>query len=675
MNRSQAEQRVNQLRDEIKRHNRLYYEQDSPEITDAEYDALLRELQDLEAQFPELITPDSPTQTVGTQPAEKFSKVQHLAPMLSLQNAMNEEELQDYDARIKRHLGMPETEDIRYVCELKLDGLSIELIYRNGKLAVASTRGDGTIGEDVTANVRTIRQIPQWVKHADEISVRGEIFMTKTDFAALNARQEEDGQKTFANPRNAAAGSLRQLDSAVTAARPLSAFLYAVANAQQWSASTHEEILRELANLSLPVNDARRICNGIQEAISFYREMIEKRHDLPYDIDGVVIKVDDLSLQRRLGEVSRSPRWAIAAKFPAEQTETVVLDIDVQVGRTGVLTPVAKLQPVFVGGVTVSNASLHNQDEIDRLDVRIGDTVIIQRAGDVIPEVVRVLTEKRDPIGHGPFDIRQKVGDQCPVCQGEIKRLEGEVALRCMNPHCPAKIIEGIKYFASKGGLNIDGLGDKLVRQVVEKGLVKEPADLYKLTLDDWAGLERMAEKSAQNIVDAIERSKQVKLDRFLAALGIRHVGEVTSRALADAFGSLEAIGEASLEDLAAVEDIGAIVAQEIRNFFDDPASRAKLDNLLNAGVQPNWERREVRADSPFAGKSIVLTGTLTSMTRSEAKSRIQALGGKVSGSVSKKTDLVVAGPGAGSKLKNAQKLGVAVIDEDEFRRLLEKTS
>jgi DNA ligase (NAD+) len=672
MNRESAGARIDQLRAELGRHNRLYYEHDQPVITDAEYDALLRELDDLERQFPELRIGDSPTQTVGAKPAEKFAKVEHLAPMLSLSNAMNAEEIREWEVRLRRYAELPESEPIEYLCELKLDGLSIELIYDSaGKLTTAATRGDGQIGEDVTANVKTIKQLPWSIpaRESGPLSVRGEIFLSKADFSRLNQDQDEQGQKTFANPRNAAAGSLRQIDPAVTATRPLSAFLYAAHDPQIFGVSTHEATLRALAELKFPVDADRRVCNGIDEAIEFYQAMIERRRNMAYEIDGVVIKVNDLSLQRRLGQVSRSPRWAIAAKFPAEQAETTIEDIDIQVGRTGVLTPVAKLQPVQVGGVTVSSASLHNQDEIDRLGVALGDRVIIQRAGDVIPNIVRVV---RDSLfGDLPFSIRAKVGNRCPVCGGDIDRLPGEVALRCLNPICAAKLVEGLKHFVSKGGVNVDGLGDKLVRQVVEKGLVKQPADLFRLGVLEWAALDRMAEKSAQNVVEALEQSKLAKLDRFLFALGVHHVGEVTGRALANAFGNLGDIQVASEEELAAISDIGPIVAASIRRFFDDPEKAVWVENLLAVGFDPAWEKTEVADDSPFLGKSVVLTGTLESMSRDEGKRRVSAMGGKPVGTVSKKTDLVVAGPGAGSKLDKAKKLGIQIIDEQEFLRLL----
>lgn len=666
-------ERIRWLREEIKRHNRLYYEQDAPLVTDAQYDALLRELQDLEAQHPQEVTPDSPTRTVGYAPLEKFDKVEHRTPMLSLQNAMNEAELREFDQRIKRFLNLPPDEPLRYVCELKLDGLSIELVYEDRQLLVGATRGDGFIGENVTANVRTIKAIPHTLDDRAPalVDVRGEIFMAKKDFAELNRRREENGEKTFANPRNAAAGSLRQLDARITATRPLTAYFYALGDDAVNDLVGHEQVLQTLHTWGLPVDERRHICAGIDEVVNFYLTMIDRRHDLPYDIDGVVVKVDDLALQARLGTVSRSPRWAVAAKFPAEQAETIVQDIDIQVGRTGVLTPVAKLASVPVGGVIVSNASLHNQDEIDRLDVRVGDVVIIQRAGDVIPEIVEVKIDRRDPIGHGPFSIRKKVGDRCPACAGSIDRLADEVALRCLNPACPAKVIEGIKYFASKGAANVDGLGDKLVRQVVEKGLVKEPADLFRLEHETWAALDRMGAKSASNLLAALETAKRIALDRFLTGLGIRHVGEVTARALADAFGTLDAIRAATLDELAAVDDIGPIVAEAIREFFDDSARAAQVDNLLAVGVTPHWQKTEVKADHPLFGKRVVLTGTLTTMARDEAKARIQALGGKVSGSVSKNTDLVIAGPGAGSKLTAAEQLGVRIIDEQEFQRLL----
>jgi DNA ligase (NAD+) len=676
MDRKNAQARIDQLRAELGRHNRLYYEFDRPEITDAEYDALLRELEGLESRFPDLRTPDSPTQRVGAKPAEKFAKISHLAPMLSLQNAMNEDEIRAWDARVKRQAGLVADAAIEYVGELKLDGLSIELVYRHGLLETAATRGDGLVGEDVTANVRTIRAVPRRLKDSPpELSARGEIFMNKVDFQRMNERQEEEGQRTFANPRNAAAGSLRQLDPAITAARPLTAFFYAVDDAAKLATERQDDLLAKLAALGLPVNADRRVCRGVDEAAAFYREMHERRRALPYEIDGVVLKVNDLALQQRLGWVSRSPRWAIAAKFPAEQAETAVLDIEIQVGRTGALTPVAKLAPVKVGGVTVSSASLHNQDEIDRLDLRIGDRVIVQRAGDVIPEVVRALVEKRDPIGHARFSIRQKLHGRCPMCRGEIGQLADEVALRCFNPLCPAKLVERIKHFASKNAVDVDGLGDKLVRQVVEKGLVKEPADLYRLTFTDWANLERLGDKSAQNLLEALAASKEARLDRFLYALGIRHVGEVTARALADAFGSLDAVRAATVEELAAVPDVGPIVAQSIRDFFADAANAAQIDALLAAGFRPTWEKRVAPADSPLAGKTVVLTGTLTRLTRDEAKARILAAGGKAAGSVSAKTDLVVAGEAAGSKLAKAEQLGVKIIGEDEFLALLQEKS
>lgn len=677
MDRQTAIGRIKKLREEIRQHNRLYYELDAPQITDAEYDALMQELQNLERLHPDLTTPDSPTQTVGAKPAARFAKVEHLTPMLSLQNAMDAGELSEFDARVKRHLGIEIEKPLRFVCELKLDGLSINILYRRHKLERATTRGDGSVGEDVTRNVLTIKSIPTALpsEAPDEIEIRGEIFIRKADFARLNARQEEDGQKTFANPRNAAAGSLRQLDATITRGRPLTAFFYTIGDSKETDLDSHEQLLKTLRRWKLPVNEERKVCNGIEEAIAYYHLMVEKRHELAYDIDGVVVKADDLELHRRLGSVSRSPRWAIAAKFPPEQAETLVQDIEVQIGRTGALTPVAKLAPVFIGGVTVSNASLHNQDEIDRLDVRVGDTVIVQRAGDVIPEIVKVLTEKRSPDSPEPFSLEKKLDGQCPSCQGEVARLSGEVALRCLNPHCPAKIIGGIKYFASKQTMNIDGLGDKLVRQVVEKGLVSEPADLYRLQQDDWGGLERMGEKSAANLMESLESSKRVRLDRFLAALGIRHVGEVTARSLAEAFGSLEAVRQASVDELAAVEDIGAIVAEAIIGYFAEPERASIVDNLLAVGMSPFWESKIVSDDSPFAGKSIVLTGTLTSMTRAEAKTRIQDLGGKVSSSVTKKTDLVVAGPGTGSKLDKARKLDIEIADEDRFLEMLESAT
>ncbi|MCB9477057.1 MAG: NAD-dependent DNA ligase LigA [Deltaproteobacteria bacterium] len=670
----EAKARIAQLSAELRRHNRLYYEEDRPEISDAEYDALFRELQALERRFPDLVAPDSPTQSVGSRPAEKFDKYTHALPMLSLGNAMNVDELREFDQRVKRHLGMDEDADVRYVAELKFDGLAVELTYENRELVAGSTRGDGTVGELITPNLLTIDAIPRRLPDnaPDVIDLRGEVFMTKHDFAKLNERRDEEGEPTFVNPRNAAAGALRQLDASITAKRPLSIFLYGLGRAEGLDVDAHSELLKKLSSWKLSVNDKWRVCKNVDEAAAFYEEFLEGRRDLPYDIDGVVIKVDALRLQERLGVLSRTPRWATAVKFPAEQKTTVLNDIEIQVGRTGVLTPVAKLEPVFVGGVNVSNATLHNQDEIERLDVRVGDTVVVQRAGDVIPEIVEVVRDAR-PADTIPFSIVEAVGGKCPVCGSEIVRLEGEVAYRCTNIACPAQVVRGLIHFASKPAMNIDGLGDKLIRQVADKGLVGAPADLYRLTKDDWAGLERMADKSAQNVVDALDKSKDVALPKFLHALGIRHVGEATALALAREFGSLEKIRAASLEDLADVPDVGPIVAEAIRNFFDNPDNAKRVDDLLEVGVHPSWSSEP--SEMPLAGRTFVLTGGLDAMSRPEAKDRLQKLGAKVAGSVSKKTNVVVAGEDAGSKLKKATELGIEVWDEETFLAKLKELS
>ncbi|MCL4234789.1 MAG: NAD-dependent DNA ligase LigA [Deltaproteobacteria bacterium] len=663
-----ARSRANDLRRAIAHHNDLYYRRDAPEISDAEYDALMRELADLEARFPEIVTTDSPTNTVGAKPSDKFEKFAHALPMLSLANAMNAGELREFDARIRRQLEWNSADAIEYVAELKIDGLAVELVYEKRRLIAGSTRGDGTVGELITRNLLTIGSIPRELPPdtPQVLDVRGEVYMRKSDFAALNARREEEGEPTFANPRNAAAGSMRQLDPAVTASRPLSIFLYGLGRTREWRPATHADALGRIASWGFPVNSERRICRGIDEAIAYYESIPAIRETLPYDIDGVVVKVNRIDLQEQLGILSRSPRWAIAAKFPAQQVRTVVEAIDIQVGRTGALTPVARLAPVSVGGVTVSNASLHNQDEIDRLDVRVGDTVVIQRAGDVIPEVVSVDRDAR-PGGTTPFSIPSVIANHCPECGAEIVRLPDEVAWRCVGSACPAKRIESLCHFASKNAMNIDGLGDKLIRQVVEKGLVQNPADIFRLTREQWAALDRMADKSAENLLGTIEAAKATTLRRFVFALGIRHVGEATAKALADAFGSVHAIMDATPEQLASVPDIGPVVAASIRGWFDDPGNRQLALDLLALGVVPAWEKTDTIG--PLAGRTFVLTGTLASMERGEAKRRLEALGATVAGSVSKKTGVVVAGESAGSKLDKARELGVEIWDEERFLR------
>ena len=671
MNRDQAANRISRLTEEIRHHNKLYYEQDTPEIDDAQYDALFRELIALEDAFPDLVAADSPSRKVGAKPSEKFAKVSREIPMLSLGNAMNDEELLDFDRKIKRFLGLDENTAIEYMVEPKIDGLAVELTYRDGVFVQGSTRGDGETGEDITRNLRTIGDVPRTIEHAPEIiDVRGEVFISKDDFVKFNEQRDAEGQSVFVNPRNAAAGSLRQLDPNVTAQRPLRLFCYAAGRGTaDLNLKTHGDFIDRLQTWGFPTNPNNRVVSDVQHAIEAFHELAEKRSGLSYDIDGMVVKVNDLTLQERLGFVSRSPRWAIAVKFKAEQLETVVRNIEVQVGRTGVLTPVAKLEPVFVGGVTVSNATLHNQDEIDRLDVRIGDTVVIQRAGDVIPEVVRVVPEKR-PNDTAPFSIPEAVGEKCPACGSTIRRPEGEVAYRCLGMSCPAQLVEQIKHFASKGAADIDGLGDKIVRQVVEKGAVKSPADLYELSLDDWSNLERMGPKSAQNMRNAIEASKEIPLNRFLFALGIRYVGEATAKLLAGHFGTLEKLMEASAEELEIVEEVGPVVAGFIHEFFQDEKNRRTIAKLREQGVTPQ-EFRQAEGGA-FQGKTFVITGSLEKFTRSEIKSVIEKHGGKAASAVSKNTDFLLAGEKAGSKLKKAKELGVSILTEQEFLAMLE---
>ena len=663
-------QRAEQLREQINYHNYRYYVLDDPEIPDAEYDRLLRELQALEAEHPELVTPDSPTQRVGAEPLKAFGEVRHEIPMLSLANAFSDEELEDFDRRVRERLGRDTA--VSYAAEPKLDGLAISLLYENGRLVRAATRGDGTTGEDVTQNVRTIDAIPLRLRGKDYpplLEVRGEVFMPKAGFAALNEQQRDKGEKAFANPRNAAAGSLRQLDSRITASRPLTFFSYGVGKVAGGSLpEKHSAIMAQLRDWGLPVSPELKLVEGAEGCLGYYQDLGRRRDGLPYEIDGVVYKVDSLALQDELGFVSRAPRWAIAHKFPAQEELTVLHDVEWQVGRTGALTPVARLEPVHVAGVMVSNATLHNLDEIERKDVRVGDTVIVRRAGDVIPEVVSVVMARR------PSHTRKiHLPETCPVCGSDVERPEGEAVARCTGGlFCPAQRKNAIKHFASRRAMDIEGLGDKLVEQLVDSGLVATVADLYELSVEQVAGLERMAEKSAQNLITALTESKRTSLARFLFALGIREVGEATAQNLAQYFGDLAelmAADEAALQD---VPDVGPVVAQHIAHFFQQAHNREVIEKLLAAGI--NWPKIEVRevAELPLAGKTIVLTGTL-SMPRDEAKARLQALGAKVAGSVSKKTSLVVAGEDAGSKLAKAQELGIEVIDEAGLRALLEQ--
>ena len=653
--------RAAQLRDLINRNNFLYYSADDPEITDAEYDRLLAELKQLETNYPELVTPDSPTQRVGSAPLDKFTQVTHAMPMLSLDNVFDEAELTAFNQRVWDRLNTDAV--ITYAAEPKLDGLAISIRYENGLLMQAATRGDGAVGEDVTENVRTIRNIPLKLhgKNVPQVvEIRGEIYMPKAGFEKLNQQRLANNEKLFVNPRNAAAGSLRQLDSSVTASRPLSLFCYGLGEIQGMDRpASHTEAMQIIKQWGGAVCPDTKQLQGVDECLDYLHQLGERRTSLPYDIDGVVFKVDDSRLQERLGFVSRAPRWAIAYKFPAQEESTQVLDIEVQVGRTGALTPVARLQPVFVGGVTVSNATLHNEDEVRRKDVRIGDTVIIRRAGDVIPEVVQVVKDKR-PATAAEFVMPTN----CPVCGAEVERIEGEAVARCSGGlFCGAQRKEAIKHFASRKALDIDGLGDKLVEQLVDAELIKDPADLFYLNKEQFSALERMGEKSAENLVNALEQAKNTRFARFLYALGIREVGEATARSLALHFVELDKLTKAKEDELIEIEDVGPVVAHHIYTFFQQTHNLDVIQRLLDAGI--NWpEEKPVYANSELAGKTIVLTGTLENLSRSEAKEKLLALGAKVAGSVSAKTDYVVAGRDAGSKLNKAQSLGIDVVDE-----------
>jgi DNA ligase (NAD+) len=659
--------RIAQLRAEIEQHNYRYYVLDDPSIPDAEFDRLFRELQTLEAQHPELLAADSPTQRVGVTPLKSFAEVQHRTPMLSLNNAFSEDEVRAFDARIREALGVAEVE---YAVEPKFDGLAITLSYRDGMFVQGATRGDGSMGEDVTENLRTVRTIPLRLhKPIRDVEVRGEVLMFKRDFAKLNDAQRAKGEKEFANPRNAAAGSLRQLDSRITASRRLSFFSYGIGFCDGAKLpNQQDQQMALLQQWGVPVALQRSVVRGLEGLLAYYLEIGEAREQLPFDIDGVVYKVNDIAQQQQLGFVSRAPRWAIAHKFPAEEAMTTLLDIEVQVGRTGALTPVARLAPVFVGGVTVTNATLHNEDEIRRKDVRIGDTVIVRRAGDVIPEVARVVLERR------PRDAREFVMPKvCPVCGSRVARLEDEAVWRCTGGlFCPAQRKQALLHFASRRAMNIEGLGDKLVEQLVDTHIVNNPAALYKLGLLAIINLERMGEKSAVNLLAAIEHSKHTTLARFIFALGIRNVGEATAKDLAQHFGSLDNLLASDVESLQQVHDVGPVVAQSIADFLAEAHNREVIEQLRACGV--HWAEQQPRAASalPFSGKIFVLTGTLAALSREEAKEKLEALGAKVSGSVSKKTDYVVAGVEAGSKLDKAQELGVAVLDEQQFLALLE---
>jgi DNA ligase (NAD+) len=661
--------RIAELRNIIEYHNKRYYQQDNPEISDAEYDLLMRELQELEHQYPDDNLASSPTQRVGAAPLNKFAAFNHPSAMFSLANAFSNEEIIEFDGRIKRLAGV---DNISYVAEPKLDGLAVNLIYEKGLFARGATRGDGATGEDVTQNLKTISSLPLKMKKIEEkpipsfIEIRGEVYIEKEPFKKLNLRRIDEGEDPFANPRNAAAGSLRQLDSKITARRPLNVFLYHVGEVKGISFSSHWEVLQALKSWGFPVNPLIEQAKDIQKCIQYFENIFKIREHLPYEIDGVVLKVNDLALQNILGNVSRNPRWALACKFPAAQETTVIKDIIVGVGRTGALTPVAIMEPVNVGGVMVSRATLHNEDEIIKKDIRVGDTVIIQRAGDVIPEVVKVIISKRTG------DEKEfKMPAKCPECNSQIVRLEGEVAHRCVNISCPAQLKEHIRHFASRGAMDIEGLGEKVSAQLFDAKLIQDPADLYFLIKEKLLELERHAEKSAQNLIDSIENSKNPPLDKFIYALGIRHVGERTAKLLAARFGNMEKIIDAKQEDLTATNEIGPEIAVSIVEFFHEQKNIDVMNKFSKASVKP--QKTEIVDNAPLQGKSFVFTGTMDNMVRSEAKTIVENLGGSIHSDVTKKTTYVVAGSEPGSKLDKAKSSGIKILSEEEFLKLINK--
>ncbi|MED0659457.1 NAD-dependent DNA ligase LigA [Bacillus smithii] len=668
MERHTAEKRVRELHERLNQYSYEYYVLDQPTVPDAEYDRLMQELIEIENAFPELRTPDSPTQRVGGQPLEAFQKVRHDIPMLSLANAFGEGDLRDFDRRVRESLN----EEYSYVCELKIDGLAVSLTYENGVFIQGSTRGDGAIGEDITMNLRTIHSIPLRLKEPVSIEVRGEAFMPKKSFEKLNREREERGETLFANPRNAAAGSLRQLDPKIAASRNLDIFLYGIGNSGNVNIQSHSEGLDYLDRLGFKTNKERRKCKDIEEVIQYIKEYTEKRSTLPYEIDGIVIKVDSLAQQEKLGSTAKSPRWAIAYKFPAEEVVTKLLDIELSVGRTGVVTPTAVLEPVRVAGTTVQRASLHNEDYIREKDIKIGDEVVIKKAGDIIPEVVRPIKERRkgeEKEFHMP--------GHCPECGSELVRLDGEVALRCINPKCPAQIREGLIHFVSRNAMNIEGLGEKVIAQLFREQLVKDVADIYQLTKDQLLQLDRMGEKSVSNLLKAIEDSKGNSLERLLFGLGIRHVGAKAAKTLAVHFETLDRLMKADVEELTAIPEVGEKMADAVVTYFHQPEVLELIQELKEAGVNMEYKGpKPVSGDqssSYFAGKTIVLTGKLEALTRNEAKEKIEALGGKVSGSVSKKTDLVIAGADAGSKLAKAREFDIEIWDEEKLLEELNK--
>lgn len=664
LDKGEARAEIARLREQIEQHNYRYYALDAPTITDAEYDRLLRRLEALENMFPDLVTEDSPTQRVGGEPLDHFEKVRHETPMLSLGNAFNVHELREFDHRVKRVAGVSQ---VAYTCELKIDGLAISLRYESGRLKTGATRGDGTIGEDITQNLKTIPAVPLRLREAVDIEVRGEAYMPKQAFIRLNDERKQRGETLFANPRNAAAGSLRQLDPRIAAERSLNVFMHGIGRPIGHPIRSQSELLHYLVHLGFRVNPGWKRVESIEEVLDFVENWQERRAELDYDIDGIVIKVDDFAVQETLGTTARNPRWAVAYKFPAEEAITVVRGVDVRVGRTGAVTPTAVLDPVTLAGTTVQRATLHNEDYIQEKDIRIGDHVLVRKAGDIIPEVVKVLADQRSG-----DEVPYRMPKACPECGSELVRLGDEVALRCINPECPAQTREGIIHFASRDAMNIEGLGEKVVTQLFEHGLVRSVADLYELERDELLKLERMGEKSVNNLLLAIERSKRNSVEKLIFGLGIRFVGAKAAQLLAAQFGDLDALRQAGYEHVLAVDGIGSKIAESIVTYFKRPEVTKTIERLRQAGVNfaytgPNF--RQSQGDSPFSGKTVVLTGTLPDWSRKEAAAKIEAFGGKVTGSVSRQTDLVIAGEKAGSKLEKAKALGIEIWDGERFIR------